>query len=79
MRHVCQSERMTDSALLTTTQAAALLGKSARTVQRLAESGDLEAAQKLAGPNGAYLFKDAVVIAYGDKHLLAEVAGGQAP
>ena len=43
--------------LLTSTQAGALLGKSGRTVVRLAEAGDIPFAQKLPGPNGAYLFR----------------------
>lgn len=51
---------MTDD-LLTSTQAGAILGRSARTVQRLAESGALTPAQKLPGPNGAYLFRRADV------------------
>lgn len=52
---------MSTNALLTSTQAGLLLGKSARTVQRMAESGELAYAQKLPGPNGAYLFaKDAI-------------------
>jgi hypothetical protein len=47
--------------LLTSTQAGALLGKSARTVIRLAEANRLPIAQKLPGPNGAYLFRRADV------------------
>ena len=43
--------------LLTSPQAGLILGKSSRTVQRLAETGVLPAAQKLPGPNGAYLFR----------------------
>lgn len=34
-----------------------MLGKSIRTVQRLADSGNLRVAHKLPGPNGAYLFE----------------------
>lgn len=30
--------------------------KSARTISRLASSGELDYSQKLPGPNGAYLF-----------------------
>lgn len=43
--------------LLTSPQAGTLLGKSARTIQRMADAGDLPVAQKLPGPNGAYLFR----------------------
>lgn len=42
--------------MLTSAQAGQLLGKSAKTVIRMAERGDLQVAQKLPGPNGAYLF-----------------------
>lgn len=47
--------------LLTTTEAGVLLRKSARTVQRLAESGEIPVALKLPGPNGAYLIRRADV------------------
>ncbi len=47
---------MPNDELLTTTEAGLILGKSARTVQRMAESGELAYARKLPGPNGAYLF-----------------------
>lgn len=43
--------------LLTSPEAGQILGKSARTVQRLADAGALPVAQKLPGPNGAYLFR----------------------
>lgn len=43
--------------LLTSPQAGAVLGKSARTVQRMADAGEILVAQKLPGPNGAYLFR----------------------
>lgn len=33
-----------------------ILGKSARTVQRMVNAGEITAAQKLPSPNGAYLF-----------------------
>jgi hypothetical protein len=45
------------STLLTSGQAGQLLGKSARTVVRMAERGELEVAQKLPGDNGARLFE----------------------
>ena len=43
--------------LITSPEAAQILGKSIRTIQRLAELGELPYAQKLPGPNGAYLFR----------------------
>lgn len=46
---------------LTTQEVAQILRKSQRTVQRLVQSGALVPAQKLAGPNGAYLFTQAAV------------------
>lgn len=48
---------MPQDELLTSTQAGALLGKSGRTVTRMVEAGVLKPAQKLPGPNGAYLFR----------------------
>lgn len=47
--------------LLTSTQAGQILGKSGRTVNRLAEAGKLPIAQKLPGPNGALLFRSSDV------------------
>jgi excisionase family DNA binding protein len=41
--------------VLSSTQVAALLGKSVRTVQRMAESGELPTI-KMAGQTGAYVF-----------------------
>lgn len=55
---------MTHDALLTSTQAGVVLGKSARTVTRLADAGALPVAQKLPGPNGAYLFRHTDVLAF---------------
>lgn len=52
--------------LLTSTQAGARLGKSARTIQRMADAGELPVAQKLPGPNGAYLFRPADIDALRD-------------
>jgi hypothetical protein len=54
---------MSNPALLTSTQVGALIGKSGRTVQRMADNGDLPYAHKLPGPNGAYLFIEADVLA----------------
>ncbi|MHB1433417.1 MAG: helix-turn-helix domain-containing protein [Streptosporangiaceae bacterium] len=42
--------------LLTSGQVARLLGRSPRTIARMAERGDLEYVQKLPGANGGYLF-----------------------
>ena len=46
-----------DPEFLTSPEAGRILGKSARTVIRLAEAGKLPVAQKLPGPNGAFLFR----------------------
>jgi excisionase family DNA binding protein len=46
-----------DDTYLTSPEAGRLLGKSARTVTRMADAGKLPVAQKLPGPNGAYLFR----------------------
>jgi excisionase family DNA binding protein len=56
MRH-CVPVRQSDNDLLTSTQAGQILGKSSRTVLRLAEAGALPIATKLPGPNGHFLFK----------------------
>lgn len=52
--------RMPD-APLTSTEAGAILGKSARTVQRMVDAGEIACLHKLPGPNGAYLFERAEV------------------
>ncbi len=52
---------MPNDELMTTTEAGVILGKSPRTVQRMAESGELAYARKLPGPNGAYLFTRSVI------------------
>jgi excisionase family DNA binding protein len=52
------------SDLINSPQAAVILGKSARTIQRMADEGKLPVAQKLSGPNGAYLFHRADVEAH---------------
>ena len=41
--------------LLTATQVGNLIGRSGRTVIRMAEAGKLAVAAKLPGPNGAHL------------------------
>lgn len=43
--------------LLTSPQVGLILGKSARTVQRMAGAGELPVAHKIPGPNGAFLFR----------------------
>lgn len=50
--------------LLTSPDVGRLLGVSARTVIRRVEAGLLVAAQKLPGPQGAYLFRRADVESY---------------
>ena len=72
--HMSYGRHMPADALLTSPQAGALLGKSARTVQRMAENGDLPVAQKLDGPNGAYLFRRADIEAACDTQPLARTA-----
>lgn len=57
--------------LLTSHQAGLLLNKSARTVQRLGQSGALRIAAKLPGPNGAYLFRRADVESLAARQLAA--------
>lgn len=47
--------------LLTATQAGIILGRSGRTVIRMAEAGKLPVATKLPGPNGPHLFRRADV------------------
>lgn len=48
---------MSSDDLLTSPQVGLILDKSARTVQRMALAGELPVAQKLPGPNGAFLFR----------------------
>lgn len=52
MRHMSDNDE-----LLTSFQVAVILGKSPRTVQRMAKTGEIPPAQKLPGPNGAFLFR----------------------
>lgn len=47
--------------LLTAPEVARRLGKSVRTVHRMALAGTLPTAHKLPGPNGAFLFEPAAV------------------
>ncbi|MCW2900027.1 MAG: hypothetical protein JWO67_2292 [Streptosporangiaceae bacterium] len=52
---------MPNGTLLTSPEVAQRLGCSVRTVHRLVTSNQLIAAQKLPGPNGAFLFDPAVI------------------
>lgn len=47
--------------IITTGEAGRMIGRSARTVQRLIESGELPTVGKLAGINGLFLLDRAVV------------------
>jgi excisionase family DNA binding protein len=60
-------------ALLTTNEAARILGKSVSTVLRMADSGELPHARKMPGLRGGYLFDKAVVELVA-KQLLARSA-----
>lgn len=62
MCHVGYCWRVPTDELITVSQAATILGKSVRTVHRMAAAGTLPS-QKLAGagPAGAYLFSRQVV------------------
>ena len=57
---------VSDDELLTSTQAGALIGRSGRTVTRLAEKGAIPVAHQLPGPNGAMLFRRADVLAHAE-------------
>ena len=57
--------------IITTGEAGRILGRSARTVQRLIESGQLPTVRKLAGPNGHFLLDRAVVEELAAKRALA--------
>lgn len=61
---------MSKSRLTTTAEVADLLGISARQVARRVAGGELEAAMKLPGERGAYLFDRAYIegIAAREKH-----------
>jgi predicted site-specific integrase-resolvase len=54
---------------ITSAEAGAILGVSARTVQRRADEGLITCIRKLPGPNGDYLF---------DRAEVEKVAAGQA-
>ena len=50
--------------VLTSPQVAIILGVSARTVHRMVAAGRLTPVAKLAGPNGAHLFRPDTIAAY---------------
>lgn len=58
---------MPNRTLLTSQEVAIRLGCSVRTVHRLVTSNQLTPAQKLTGPNGAYLFEQDAVERYADQ------------
>lgn len=62
---------MPNDALLTSLEAGRLLNKSARTVQRMAERGDLPYARKLPGHRGAYLFHSSEIVAIAKAQVAA--------
>jgi excisionase family DNA binding protein len=62
---------MPNGTLLTSPEVARLLGCSNRTVHRLVESDQLIPAQKLPGPNGAFLFDPSVVEMYRRQRVAA--------
>ena len=70
---------MQDADLITSSEAGLLLGKSGRTVQRMAISGELPVAQRLPGPNGANLFRRSDVEAYKRHALALAIAKGACP
>lgn len=57
--------------LVTSPQAAHILGVSNRTVHRLADAGELKPALQLPGPNGAFLFLRSAVEALRDARAAA--------
>lgn len=58
---------MTEQALVGTAEAAKMLGRSPRYIQRLAEKGKLPVAVKMPGQSGAYLFDRALVATLAQK------------
>lgn len=64
MRRCSTVAPMQNGSLLTSPQVGGLLGCSVRTVHRLVADNQLIPAQKLPGPNGAFLFSAAAVEMY---------------
>lgn len=61
---MCHLARVpTNTDLLTSTEAGAILGKSGRTVSRMEARGALTAAVILPGDNGAHLYRRSDVLA----------------
>ena len=54
--------------LISSSEAGAILGRTVRTVHRLADAGELEPVRKLPGRTGAYLFRRADVMAWLARH-----------
>lgn len=71
---MCHDAHMPDNDLLTSPQVGQILGKSPRTIHRMALAGTLPIAQKLPGPNGAFLFRRAAIERYAAKALRAGAA-----
>ena len=66
---------MPTETLLTVSQVGYRLGKSPSTIRRLADAGALKVAQRLPGPNGAFLFRPADVERFAKASgIAAEVA-----
>ena len=57
----------TNPELITSPEAGRMIGRSARTIHRLVESGDLTPVVKLPGPNGALLFRREDIEALAEK------------
>ena len=67
---------MASDALLTVQEAAGIIGKSPRTIQRMAERGDLPFVRKLPGhgTNGRYVFDRSAIELYALRRQLAKAA-----
>ena len=65
---------MPDDTLLTTGEVGIMLGKSAKTISRMADAGKIPIAHTLSGPKGARLFRRSDVDA-----LLTPSPAGSAP
>lgn len=65
---------LSDDTLLTAPEVGALIGKSGRTVARMAKTGALPFAQKIPGPTGAYLFRREDIARLQGEHAEAAVS-----
>ena len=62
LRHCANLADVTEvRRLLSTAQVAKMLGKSTRTIHRMADSGELPYVEKLEGLTGAYVFDPSVI------------------